>query len=112
MIAWKRKISSSSGILKEAFLFIVRVRRDDALKKTLFLSPPSFDGFDGGAGARYQAKREITSYWFPTWLAQPAAMVPGSKLIDAPPHHQTVEDVLAVANSYELFILHTSTPSL
>ena len=28
---------------------------------TLFLSPPSFDGFDGGAGARYQAKREVTS---------------------------------------------------
>jgi hypothetical protein len=23
--------------------------------KTLFLSPPSFDGFDGGAGSRYQA---------------------------------------------------------
>ena len=45
------------------------------VKKTLFLSPPSFDGFDGGAGARYQAKREITSYWFPTWLAQPAAPV-------------------------------------
>ena len=82
------------------------------VKKTLFLSPPSFDGFDGGAGARYQAKREITSYWFPTWLAQPAAMVPGSKLMDAAPHHQTMEDVLAIANDYELFILHTSTPSL
>jgi hypothetical protein len=48
------------------------------VKKTLFLSPPSFDGFDGGAGARYQAKREITSYWFPTWLAQPAALVPAA----------------------------------
>jgi hopanoid biosynthesis associated radical SAM protein HpnJ len=82
------------------------------MRQTLFLSPPSFDGFDGGAGSRYQAKREITSYWFPTWLAQPAAMVPGSKLIDAPPHRQTVEDILAVANDYELFILHTSTPSL
>jgi len=29
---------------------------------TLYLSPPSFDGFDGGAGARYQARRESTSY--------------------------------------------------
>ena len=66
------------------------------VKKTLFLSPPSFDGFDGGAGARYQAKREITSYWFPTWLAQPAALVEGSKLMDAAPHHQTMEDVLAI----------------
>lgn len=82
------------------------------MKKTLFLSPPSFDGFDGGAGARYQAKREITSYWYPTWLAQPAALVPGSKLIDAPPHHQTDADVLNIAKDYELVIMHTSTPSL
>ena len=52
--------------------------------KTLFLHPPSFDGFDGGAGSRYQAKREIRSFWYPTWLAQPAALVPDSKLIDAP----------------------------
>jgi hopanoid biosynthesis associated radical SAM protein HpnJ len=82
------------------------------VKKTLFLSPPSFDGFDGGAGARYQAKREITSFWFPTWLAQPAALVPGSKLIDAPPHNIKVEQVLEEANNHELFILHTSTPTL
>ncbi|HEY9640000.1 MAG TPA: hopanoid biosynthesis associated radical SAM protein HpnJ [Coleofasciculaceae cyanobacterium] len=82
------------------------------MKKTLFLSPPSFDGFDGGAGARYQAKREITSFWYPTWLAQPAALVPGSKLVDAPPQGQTVEDVLTIAKEYELVILHTSTPSL
>ena len=82
------------------------------MKKTLFLSPPSFDGFDGGAGARYQAKREITSFWYPTWLAQPAALVPGSKLVDAPPHGQTVEDVLKIAQDYELVIMHTSTPSL
>lgn len=82
------------------------------MKKTLFLSPPSFDGFDGGAGARYQAKREITSFWYPTWLAQPAALVPGSKLVDAPPHHQTVDDVLEIAKDYELIIMHTSTPSL
>ncbi|MGA7932220.1 MAG: hopanoid biosynthesis associated radical SAM protein HpnJ [Kovacikia sp.] len=82
------------------------------MKKTLFLSPPSFDGFDGGAGSRYQAKREITSFWYPTWLAQPAALVPGSKLVDAPPHGQTVEDVLKIAKDYELVIMHTSTPSL
>ena len=82
------------------------------MKKTLFLNPPSFDGFDGGAGARYQAKREITSFWFPTWLAQPAALVEGSKLIDAPPHQQTVDDVLEIAKDYDLVIMHTSTPSL
>ena len=32
--------------------------------------------------------------------------------MDVPAHRQTVEDVLKIANDYELFILHTSTPSL
>src|SRR3954464_7957277 len=82
------------------------------MSKTLYLSPPSFDGFDGGAGARYQARREITSYWFPTWLAQTAALGAGSEVVDASAQGQTIDDVLALANRYELFILHTSTPSL
>ncbi len=81
------------------------------MMKTLFLHPPSFDGFDGGAGSRYQAKREIKSFWFPTWLAQPAALVPGSKLIDAPPARISLETVVAEARGYELCVMHTSTPS-
>jgi hopanoid biosynthesis associated radical SAM protein HpnJ len=79
--------------------------------KTLFLQAPSFDGFDGGAGSRYQAKREIKSFWYPTWLAQPAAMVPGSRLLDAPVEELSVEESLAIAADYELVIIHTSTPS-
>jgi hypothetical protein len=27
--------------------------------KTLFLNPPSYEGFDGSAGSRYQARREV-----------------------------------------------------
>jgi len=80
--------------------------------KTLFLSPPSFDGFDGGAGARYQAKREIRSFWYPTWLAQPAALVPGSKLMDCPPHDIDVKTCLVEAKKYDHVIINTSTPSL
>jgi hopanoid biosynthesis associated radical SAM protein HpnJ len=79
--------------------------------RTLFLQAPSFDGFDGGAGARYQAKREVRSYWFPTWLAQPAALVENSKLIDGPPHDVALSDVTAIAKDYDLAVLHTSTPS-
>src|SRR5580704_1139860 len=82
------------------------------MSKTLFLSPPSFDGFDGGAGARYQAKREIRSFWYPTWLAQPAALVPNSKLMDCPPHDIDVKTCLAEAKNYDHVIIHTSTPSL
>ena len=62
------------------------------MMRTLFLNPPSFAGFDGGAGSRYQAKREIRSFWYPTWLAQPAALVPDSRLIDAPPRGLSLED--------------------
>jgi len=79
--------------------------------KTLFLHPPSFDGFDGGAGSRYQARREVRSFWYPTWLAQPAALVPGSRLVDAPPAGLGLEEVLPLARDYELVVLHTSTPS-
>ncbi len=79
--------------------------------RTLFLQAPSFDGFDGGAGARYQARREIRSFWYPTWLAQPAALVADSKLIDAPPHRLTPAAVLAQAHAFDLVVAHTSTPS-
>jgi hopanoid biosynthesis associated radical SAM protein HpnJ len=84
---------------------------DRAALRTLFLHPPSFEGFDGGAGARYQARREIRSFWYPTWLAQPAALVPGSRLVDAPPDGLTVEQVAPLARQYDLAVLHTSTPS-
>src|SRR5689334_323967 len=80
--------------------------------KTLLLNPPSFAGFDGGAGSRYQARREIRSFWYPTWLAQPAALIPGSKLLDAPPDNIGVEQALAIAAAYDLIVIHTSTPSL
>ena len=79
--------------------------------RTLFLHPPSYQGFDGGAGSRYQARREVRSFWYPTWLAQPAALVPGSRLVDAPPDGLTLDDVRPLARQYELAVLHTSTPS-
>jgi len=79
--------------------------------KTLFLQAPSFDGFDGGAGSRYQAKREVKSFWYPTWLAQPAALVPNSRVLDAPADELSVAQSLEIARGYELVIMHTSTPS-
>src|SRR5271155_5100486 len=79
--------------------------------RTLFLHPPSFDGFDGGAGARYQMKREVRSFWYPTWLAQPAALVEGSKLIDAPPDGLTFDNIAGEFKNRDLVVMHTSTPS-
>ena len=79
--------------------------------RSLFLQAPSFDGYDGGAGARYQMKREVKSFWFPTWLAQAAAMVEGAKLIDAPPHGLTFKDIEEDVKSHDFIVIHTSTPS-
>jgi len=79
--------------------------------RSLFLQAPSFDGYDGGAGARYQMKREVKSFWYPTWLAQPAALVEGSKLIDAPAHDLSWDDIAHEVDDKDLIVLHTSTPS-
>src|SRR6266508_390318 len=57
--------------------------------KTLFLNPPSFENFDGGAGSRWPATREIESYWYPVWRAYPTGMCEGARLLDAPLHHVT-----------------------
>lgn len=78
--------------------------------RTLFLNPPSFEGFDGGASSRWPASREIESYWYPVWLCYPAGMLPDSKVIDAPPHNISIEQTVAMAADFELLVLFTSTP--
>jgi len=78
--------------------------------KTLFLNPPSFENFDGGAGSRWPATREIESFWYPVWLAYPAGMLEGSRLLDAPSHHVSGEQTIEIAKQYEFLVLFTSTP--
>lgn len=79
--------------------------------RTLFLNPPSFRGFDGGAGSRYQAKREIRSFWYPTWLAQAAALIDESRVVDAPADNLSIDEVLKISKDFDLVIIYTSTPS-
>src|SRR3977135_4425541 len=81
------------------------------MMKTIFLQAPSFDGFDGGAGARYQARREIQSFWYPTWLAPPAPLPPHYTPLDAPTHRLAFQDIAPEATNRDLVVLHTSTPS-
>jgi hopanoid biosynthesis associated radical SAM protein HpnJ len=78
--------------------------------RTLFLNPPSFEGFDGGASSRWPASREIESYWYPVWLCYPAGMLADSKVVDAPPHKISIEQTVAMAAGFELLVLFTSTP--
>ncbi|WP_174240963.1 cobalamin B12-binding domain-containing protein, partial [Granulicella sp. S190] len=77
--------------------------------KTLFLNPPSFEKFDGGASSRWPATREIESYWYPVWLTYPAGMLEGSRLLDAPPHHIKWQEVVEILKDYEFLVLFTST---
>ena len=79
-------------------------------KRTLFLNPPSFEGFDGGASSRWPATREIESYWYPIWLCYPAGMLPDSKVVDAPPHKITPRETIRMAPDFEFLVLFTSTP--
>jgi hopanoid biosynthesis associated radical SAM protein HpnJ len=78
--------------------------------KTLFLNPPSFENFDGGASSRWPATREIESYWYPVWLAYPAGLLEGARLLDAPPHHVSAEETIRICKDYEFLVLFTSTP--
>jgi hopanoid biosynthesis associated radical SAM protein HpnJ len=78
--------------------------------RTLFLNPPSFEGFDGGASSRWPATREIESYWYPVWLCYPAGMLPDSQVVDAPPHGISIEQTVRMAADFELLVLFTSTP--
>jgi hopanoid biosynthesis associated radical SAM protein HpnJ len=78
--------------------------------RTLFLNPPSFEGFDGGAGSRWPASREIESYWYPVWLCYPAGMLADSKVVDGPPHKVSIEQTVEMGKDFELLVLFTSTP--
>jgi hopanoid biosynthesis associated radical SAM protein HpnJ len=77
--------------------------------KTLLLNPPSFENFDGGAGSRWPASREIQSFWYPVWLSYPAGLLPGSRLLDAPPHKVTAAQTVQIARDYDFVVLFTST---
>jgi len=79
-----------------------------SVMKTLFLNPPSFEGFDGGAGARWPATREIASFWYPVWLSYPAGMLEGSRLLDAPPAKISQEETIRISGNYDFVVLFTS----
>jgi hopanoid biosynthesis associated radical SAM protein HpnJ len=78
--------------------------------KTLLLNPPSFEKFDGGASSRFPATREITSFWYPVWLAYPAGLIENSRLLDAPSHEVSMEDTVSIAKDYDFVVIFTSTP--
>jgi hypothetical protein len=72
----------------------------------LFLGTPTRDRFDAGAGSSYQARRQIRS--FPTWLAQAAALVLCSELVDVVLYAM---DFIRAAppRQCDLAVLHTTT---
>lgn len=80
------------------------------MKRIFFLNPPSYEGFDGGAGSRYQAKREVRSFWYPTWLAQTAALCEGSKVLDAPVEEMSPEETIKAIQGFDVVVIYTSTP--
>jgi hopanoid biosynthesis associated radical SAM protein HpnJ len=113
-IAMYPQLSDLSAKIQESSQSLEPLPRSETLKagkplKTLFLNPPSFEKFDGGASSRWPATREIESYWYPVWLTYPAGMLEGSRLVDAPPHHISWWEVIALLKDYEFLVLFTST---
>jgi hypothetical protein len=83
-----------------------------SMLRTLLLNPPGFLDFDGGAGARYQNRREVWSNWYPIWLAYPAGMIEGARLLDAQAQRLSLAETLGVAKDYDHVVLYTSSPTL
>jgi len=83
-----------------------------SMLRTLLLNPPGYLDFDGGAGARYQNRREVWSNWYPIWLAYPAGMIPGARLLDAQAQQLSLAQTLAIARDYDHVVLYTSSPTL
>src|SRR5512143_3196902 len=83
-----------------------------SVMKTLFLNPPSYDDFDGGAGSRYQATREVWSFWYPTWLCYPAGLVPNSRVLDAPPEHLNLQQTVDPPRALVPDIPHSRSSSI
>jgi len=79
--------------------------------KLLLLNPPTYKNFDGGAGSRYQATREVSSFWYPAWLCYAAGLVKESRVLDAPADNLGIEQVKSVARQYDIVAIYTSTPS-
>src|ERR1700685_2850113 len=80
-----------------------------SVMKTILLNPPSFEKFDGGAGSRWPAPQKSGSCWYPCGLSYPAGMLPGSRLLDGPPHHIKPAEVVQIARDYEFVVGFTST---
>jgi len=51
--------------------------------KNLCLNPPFLCNFTESPVSRWPATRN-SAYWYPVWLAYPAGMLEGSRLLDAP----------------------------
>ena len=80
--------------------------------RTLFLHPPSFDGL------RRRRRRPLPDEARGALVLVPdlagaagRALVEGSKLIDAPPHGLSFEDIVPEIKDHDLIVMHTSTPS-
>ena len=79
--------------------------------KTLFLSPPSFNRFDG-AGTRFPATRKVKGMFYPVWLCYASGLINGSKVLDCPAEGIDVRDVVKIVNGYDLVIVYTTTPTV
>ena len=78
--------------------------------KTLFLNPPSFENFDGGAGSRWPATREIESYLVSGLAGLSGGNAGGGAAAGCAAASRSGEETIEIAKDYEFLVLFTSTP--
>ena len=78
--------------------------------KTLFLNPPSFENFDGGAGSRWPATREIESLLVSGLAGVSRRNAGGRTPAGCSSAPRFGEETIKIAKDYEFLVLFTSTP--
>src|SRR4051794_28633337 len=79
--------------------------------KTLFLNPPSFENFDGGASSRWPATRDCASCWRAVWLSSTAARRDSPNRRAPPPPHATRDGPVTFMKRLEFLVLPSPPPS-
>ncbi len=99
-----------SGVIVQA-LTVPKVPEDDDDDEDPFPAGPLLRRFRWRRGLALSGQARDQELLVSTWLAQPAALVENSKLIDAPPHNTQLAEVVAQAKDFDLVVAHTSVPS-
>lgn len=72
------------------------------MKKVPFRNLPGCKRSEGNVGEHYQAKRQVRSFKYRSWLWRPKRMGSDSNAVDSSPDGLTIDQVAPFARDYEI----------